>query len=127
MKQSNMNEQYIDLLLSSTRSAISTLQTSINHLEYLKVQLAKNERSYQYQLPEQTAQVTILNENKQPSDLIRLKEVVQMTGLSRSSIYHQIQEQRFPSSISLGARAVAWLRKDIESWIADKISNRTKE
>lgn len=127
MKTPNMNEQYIDLLLSSTRSAINTLQSSLKHLEYLKVQLAQSERSYQYQPPEQSTQAAELDVNKQPSDLIRLKEVVQMTGLSRSSIYHQIQEQRFPGSISLGARAVAWLREDIESWIADKISNRFKK
>ncbi len=54
------------------------------------------------------------NQNNQPSDLIRIKEVMKMTGLSRSTIYLQKSRNEFPKSIHLGARSVAWVRRDIE-------------
>lgn len=47
-----------------------------------------------------------------------------MTGLGRSSIYKFMEEGRFPQSISLGARAIAWQQSDIEAWIESKIKAR---
>lgn len=57
--------------------------------------------------------------------LIRLKEVINLTGLGRSSIYKFMEEGRFPESISLGERAVAWEISEIEEWISIKIEGRT--
>ena len=54
--------------------------------------------------------------------LIRLKEVMTRTGLSRSSIYAQIQNGTFPKSISIGERSVAWIEQEISDWIDAKIS-----
>ncbi|MGF1828912.1 AlpA family transcriptional regulator [Photobacterium angustum] len=56
--------------------------------------------------------------------LIRLKEVMSLTGLGRSSIYKFMEESRFPKSVSLGDRAVAWIESEIEDWIVDKIAER---
>ena len=56
--------------------------------------------------------------------LIKLKEVLYMTGLGRSSIYKFMDEGGFPQSISLGARAVAWQQSEIETWIESKINAR---
>lgn len=39
--------------------------------------------------------------------LIRIKEVTEQTGLSRSDIYSKMSEGDFPQSVSLGCRAVA--------------------
>ncbi|GAA6205386.1 AlpA family transcriptional regulator [Thalassotalea sp. SU-HH00458] len=57
--------------------------------------------------------------------LIRLKEVMEITGLGRSSIYKFISEGAFPQSISLGERAVAWELSEVEEWISIKIEERT--
>ncbi|MZI95605.1 AlpA family phage regulatory protein [Vibrio sp. CAIM 722] len=46
--------------------------------------------------------------------LIRLKEVMAMTGLSRSYVYQLIGEGYFPQSISLGARVVAWVQSEVQ-------------
>nr|WP_269800794.1 MULTISPECIES: AlpA family transcriptional regulator [unclassified Colwellia] len=62
--------------------------------------------------------------SKQPSDLIRIKEVISMTGLSRSSIYTYKNKGEFPSPIQLSSRSVAWVRVDVEQWILGKINNR---
>jgi len=54
--------------------------------------------------------------------ILRLPTVKTRTGLSRSTIYLRISRGEFPSSISLGGRAVGWLESDIESWLQDRIS-----
>ncbi|HCD5199874.1 TPA: AlpA family transcriptional regulator [Vibrio parahaemolyticus] len=52
--------------------------------------------------------------------IIRLPEVKEQTGLSRSTIYLQMSQGKFPRSLSLGARAVGWLQADIDQWL-DKL------
>ncbi|MGB1076680.1 MAG: helix-turn-helix transcriptional regulator [Bdellovibrionales bacterium] len=59
-------------------------------------------------------------------EILRLHEVVKITGRSRSSIYADMAEGAFPAPISLGARAVGWLKSDVNSWIENKISARTE-
>lgn len=54
--------------------------------------------------------------------ILRLTEVCNKTGLSKSSIYKKMEELDFPQSISLGARAVGWLEEEIEQWIQLRIS-----
>jgi len=56
--------------------------------------------------------------------ILRLPEVKQQTGLSRSSIYLRISQGLFPSPIPLGGRAVGWLESEIDEWIATRISER---
>ncbi|WP_086982415.1 AlpA family transcriptional regulator [Vibrio aphrogenes] len=55
---------------------------------------------------------------------IRLKEVITLTSLSRSSIYKFMNEDQFPKSVSLGDRAVAWIKEEVEEWIEMKIAQR---
>ena len=54
--------------------------------------------------------------------LLRLPEVKNLTGLSKSTIYARIAEDSFPRQISLGARTVVWLETDIQNWIAEQVS-----
>ncbi|QQX81682.1 AlpA family transcriptional regulator [Shewanella sp. KX20019] len=54
--------------------------------------------------------------------LMRLPEVKQRVGLCRSSIYSRISKGEFPTSISLGDRAVGWLESDIEQWLDERIA-----
>ena len=51
------------------------------------------------------------------SRLIRLPEVLRLTGLSRSTLYRKIKLQQFPEPIQLGLRSVAWRASDILAWI----------
>ncbi len=55
---------------------------------------------------------------------LRLKEVMAITALSRSSIYKFMSEERFPQTISLGDRAVAWLESEVEEWMEEKLHHR---
>lgn len=53
--------------------------------------------------------------------LLRIRDVLQTTGLSRSGLYERIAEGGFPRPISLGARCVAWVAEEVDSWIIDRI------
>jgi prophage regulatory protein len=55
---------------------------------------------------------------------IRLKEVMHVTGLGRSSIYNYMAEGRFPKTVSLGGRAVAWVESKITDWMLERVSGR---
>ena len=52
--------------------------------------------------------------------ILRLPEVINQTGLSRSSIYLRITNKQFPKPISLGGRAVGWVEQDVDEGIVGK-------
>ena len=58
--------------------------------------------------------------------ILRLSQVKEITGLSRSTIYLRMSEGSFPKKIDLGARAIGWLSSEINQWIEEKISVRNQ-
>lgn len=56
--------------------------------------------------------------------ILKLKEVVDIVGLSRSSVYTLIQRGEFPRPIKMSMRSSGWLRSEIETWIASRASSR---
>jgi len=54
-------------------------------------------------------------------NILRLPQVKNQTGLSRSTIYLRIAEGSFPKQINLGGRAVGWESEDIQTWIKQRI------
>ena len=50
--------------------------------------------------------------------LIRLDEVLEMCGISRSELYRQIADGRFPRPVKVGLRAVRWRLSEVEAWMA---------
>lgn len=55
------------------------------------------------------------------NSILRLPEVMNRTGLSRSSIYSFIALGLFPAPVKLGVRAVGWWGSDIDLWIRTRI------
>ncbi|QLC72376.1 AlpA family transcriptional regulator [Pseudomonas sp. LPB0260] len=56
--------------------------------------------------------------------IIRLKEVIESTGLARSTIYKYILEGTFPKPVPLGERCVGWVESEVHDWILAKIEER---
>lgn len=54
-------------------------------------------------------------------NILRLPEVMKITGLSRSSIYAMMEKNQFPKQKALGARAVGWLESEIHEWVSSRI------
>ena len=55
-------------------------------------------------------------------NILRLPQVKDQTGLSRSAIYQRIADGIFPRQIDLGGRAVGWLESDIQNWIKQRVA-----
>ncbi|WP_313512312.1 AlpA family phage regulatory protein [Pseudomonas sp.] len=60
--------------------------------------------------------------------VIRLKDVVGMTGLARSTIYDRMDrgspryDESFPRPIRLGSNSVGWIELAIVSWINSRVT-----
>ena len=57
-----------------------------------------------------------------PARFLRLKTVIQRTGLSRSTIYRKIGEGTFPRQVRLAERCVGWREAHVEEWLSQPIS-----
>ncbi len=55
--------------------------------------------------------------------ILRLPAVKARTGLSRSTVYLRIAENKFPKPVSLGGRAVGWIEEEINKWLEEQIAN----
>ena len=52
--------------------------------------------------------------------ILRPKEVLETTGLSKTTLWRRVKSQHFPQPLRLGgpdSRAVGWLAKDVDDWI----------
>lgn len=47
---------------------------------------------------------------------LRIRQVMQLTGLSRMTIYRLELAGRFPQRRQLSKNSVAWLESDVEAW-----------
>lgn len=56
--------------------------------------------------------------------VIRLQQVMEKTGLGRSTIYKYVSESWFPKPISLGGRSVGWLEDEVSEWILERVAER---
>lgn len=52
--------------------------------------------------------------------ILKLKEVVSIVGISRSSVFNYIKKGLFPTSVSLGPRRIGWFESDIQDWILSR-------
>ena len=49
--------------------------------------------------------------------LLRRRQVEELTGMSRSSIYRLMQTGEFPRPVRVGPAAVRWRARDIATWL----------
>lgn len=55
-------------------------------------------------------------QDQPPPVFLRMRSVMKITGLGRSTIYRLIANHEFPSPVRLTSRAVAWRSSDINAW-----------
>ena len=51
---------------------------------------------------------------------LRMKAVIELSGLSRSTIYSFIKDGKFPAQCKIGERAVGWRASEIFEWISTR-------
>lgn len=59
-----------------------------------------------------------------PLRLLRMREVCQRSGKSRSAIFRRVAAGDFPAPVKVGARAIAWPEHEVTAWIASRIAAR---
>ena len=59
--------------------------------------------------------------------VLRIKQVMELTGLARATVYKYIHERNFPLPVSLVGASVGWLRAEIEYWLASCAEDSSDE
>lgn len=52
------------------------------------------------------------------TEILRYSGVERATGLSRTTIWRMERAGQFPSRRQISAKAVGWIRSEVEDWIA---------
>ncbi|MBE0149618.1 AlpA family transcriptional regulator [Serratia sp. PL7] len=59
--------------------------------------------------------------------LIRLPDVQRRTGYSKAWIYRLMSQGKFPTSVKIGTRAIAFVESEIDEWVNERIAESRKE
>ena len=62
-----------------------------------------------------------------PERIIRLKTVLDRTGLSRSTLYRKVAEGTFPRQVPISVHGTGWHESAVSRWVADPRGYRTDE
>ncbi|UXA66064.1 MULTISPECIES: helix-turn-helix transcriptional regulator [Xanthomonas] len=57
--------------------------------------------------------------------LLRLPDVLDRVGMSKSTLYSRIRDKTFPQPLHLGTSSV-WVESEVTEWINDQIALRDK-
>jgi prophage regulatory protein len=63
-----------------------------------------------------------MNAVASPHRMLRLPQVKDMVGLSKSAIYNRIAEGTFPKAINLGGKSVGWIELEVIEWLNARIA-----
>ena len=67
----------------------------------------------------------------QINQILSIKQLVEITGLSRATIYSLLDpkskyyDASFPQQINLTSNRVGWIAHEVNAWIGQKISERS--
>lgn len=56
-----------------------------------------------------------------PDRILRLPNVIERTGLSRSTVYRKIQERTFPKPLKISERCIGWRESELEAWLESPV------
>ena len=56
-----------------------------------------------------------------PNRILRLREVLARTGLSRSTLYRKLDDGTFPQRVHISRRCIGWHESTIDTWIQNRV------
>ena len=62
--------------------------------------------------------------NRAQPRFLRLGEVLERTGMSKTFIYARMRNGTFPKQIQLGSRTVVWNEQEVTKWMEDRMASR---
>ncbi|MDD3287947.1 MAG: AlpA family transcriptional regulator [Alphaproteobacteria bacterium] len=72
---------------------------------------------------ENSTNETVLRPNER---ILRIRDVLYRTGLSRSVFYLHVKDGTFPAPIKIGKRSVGWAEGQVQAWINQQIAQVRK-
>ena len=60
-----------------------------------------------------------------PIRVLRLAQVLEMTGLGKTTIYELQSAGKFPRSVKITAHSVGWMEDEVQSWLEERMALRT--
>ncbi len=109
------------------RCSVSNLEELVNSNSISFIQVTKTEINFfGFQLLEHL--LGNVNETPKPKKqtdpsedrIMRIQEIIEITGVSRSTIWRMERRGEFPSRVPLGASSIGWLKSEINAWIKNK-------
>ncbi len=58
--------------------------------------------------------------------IIKTKEVIERTSLSRTAINKLRHKGRFPAAVSIDERRIGFVESEVEDWIRERIEQRDR-
>lgn len=55
---------------------------------------------------------------------LKIREVMEITSLARSTIYKFTAEGRFPKQVPIGGNSVVWVESEVLEWMEARINER---
>lgn len=61
-----------------------------------------------------------MNDNQQtPRKMLNLRQVLAIVPFSRSTLYREMEDGRFPKAREIAPRRIAWYEDDVKAWQTD--------
>ena len=59
--------------------------------------------------------------------LLRKTQLLEIVGISESTLDRMVKAGRFPPPLRIGKRSVAWSEAEVREWVADRAAERNCE
>jgi prophage regulatory protein len=61
---------------------------------------------------------------RRPIRMLRLAQVIDVTGLGKTKIYELQAEGSFPMRVKITAHSVAWIEEEVQAWLIARVQER---
>ncbi len=98
-----------------SQGKLNFIQLSNTEIQFFGYQLLE------YLLENVTShRVPTVSTSSMPERILRAKEIVELTGLSRTTIWRMERAGTFPNRVSLGVGSVGWRLSEVNGWMSNR-------
>jgi prophage regulatory protein len=65
------------------------------------------------------------NQPQPPDRILRIKTVLERTGLSRSTLYRKMEAGTFPQNTRISTRCMGWRESAVTEWLDSPVTYET--
>ena len=59
-----------------------------------------------------------------PIRILRLRQVLHVTGLGKTKVYDLQSEGRFPMRVQITEHSVGWIEDEVQAWLGKRVATR---